>query len=87
MTIVTKDTAPVYPEHCDVLDTWCYGINTPRCSPIIYAALKTFKEIASEFWSNKKPKEKIFIINVLVEKIKEETEPEKTKCKTDNVFI
>jgi hypothetical protein len=31
MNIVSKENPPVYPIHCDVLDTWCYSYYTPHC--------------------------------------------------------
>ena len=50
MNIVTADNPPVYPLHCDVLDTWCFSYFTPHCPKGLLRLFKKFKDQRAQYW-------------------------------------
>jgi hypothetical protein len=84
MTTVTQNTFPEYPEHCDILDAWCYSKFTPRCPEEIRSQFKYFKESHAKFWTKKDKTEKDYIVLNMVQALKNEVKS--PKAKTDNVL-
>ena len=52
MTWVNEDTQPQYPEHCDVIDSWCFSLETPRCPKAILESLNSFQNETAFNWQS-----------------------------------
>ena len=54
--IVGEDAFPQYPENCDIINTWCHSMLTPRCPQTIVLALQRFYEENATDWNKKAAK-------------------------------
>ena len=85
MTWVNEDTQPQYPEHCDVIDSWCFSLETPRCPKEILDSLNSFQNETAYNWSSLTEKQKSGTIHRFLDKLKKEIEYPKRK--TDNILM
>ncbi len=85
MTWVNEDTQPQYPEHCDVIDSWCFSLETPRCPKEILDSLNSFQTETAYNWSSMNEKQKSGTIHRFLKKLKNEIE--NPKRKTDNILM
>ena len=44
MTFVSENCYPEYPEHCDIINTWCYSNKTPYCPKKLFTHLEYAKD-------------------------------------------
>ena len=51
MKIVDGETSPIFPENCDIVNSWCYSYASPWCPPIITNTFTSFCEYDAEDWS------------------------------------
>ena len=85
VTVVNEQTEPQYPEFCDVIDCWCYSMESPRCPREILNFLNNFQNETALFWSQINDKAKGDTVHRFLKLLKDEMDHPKRK--TDNILV